>query len=436
MANTPERPSANKGKKPAAKKPATKRTSGQKAGTKPTKTTAKKPTSKKKKGYGRIVIMTLLIIFIVLTSLLIFKIGKAVFDAFLGGDDDDGNTVQVNPIPYETTPVELNTKVGYYLFGVMGEDGLEGEMDLLSLVCFDKEAKTVNVLQMPKATYLGDDDAFKVKRLSEVYASPQDQVWCDKCGCRVYEPAVGEDNTHKDCGTPLGTREGSSTGNLAEVFNRQYGLPIDGFYIFEQTTLRDLVNYIDGITVELAFAVATEEVTYAAGMRTINGEAALKYIAATDKTVGGDMARFDRFNQVCTAVLQRLFALDDTKLTETMKQLQVWDAPIRVEFGITYAEIAELVRSLRAVTLEKMQVYVLPGEKTTKDGEDYYSVHRAEVLTLLNDAFNPHRDAVTESDINLTEIANTTPANLTPTPLSKWKVEQSAVATQTTQNQE
>ncbi len=432
MANTPERSSANKGKKPAPK-----RTNEQKTGTRSTQTAAKKPTpkKKKKKGYGRIIIMTLLIIFIVLTSLLIFKIGKAVFDAFLGGDDGGDTPLQVNPIPYETTPVELNTKVGYYLFGVLGEDGLEGEMDLLSLVCFDKEANTVNVMQMPKATYLGDDEAFKVKHLSEVYASPQDQVWCDQCACRVYEPAIGEDNTHKECGTTLGTREGSSTGNLAEVFNRQYGVPIDGFYIFEQTTLRDLVNYIDGITVDLAFAVTTEEVTYAAGMRTINGEAALKYIAATDDTVAGDIARFDRFHQVCTAVLQRLFALDDAKLTETMQQLQVWDAPIRVEFGVTYVQIAELVKSLRAVTLEKMQVYVLPGEKAAKDGEDYYSVHRAEVLTLLNDAFNPHRDDVTESDINLTEIANTTPADLTPTPLSKWKVDQSTAVTQATQTE-
>lgn len=434
MANTPEKPKA---KKPVKKRAPAKRTAAKKTGTSAAQTTAKKPTAKKKKkGYGRIIIMALLTIFIVLALVLIFKIGKMVFDAFLGGAEDSETPTQVNPIPYETTPVELSTKVGYYLVGVMGEGGLEGEMDLLSLVCFDKEANTVNVLQMPQDTFLGKDDAFKVNRLSEVYASPQDQVWCDTCGCRVYAPAIGENNTHVECGKTLGTKEGSSTGNLAEVFNRQYGVPIDGFYIFEQTTLRDLVDYIDGITLDLKFAVSTEEITYAAGMRTINGEAALKYIAATDNTVGGDLARLDRFNQVCASILTRLFALDDTKLTETMQELQRWDAPIRVEFGITYVEIADMVKAMRAVTLDKIYVYVLPGEKAISEGEDYYSVHRAEVLTLLNQAFNPHRDALTESDINLTEIANTTPADLTSTPLSQWKVDQNvAVTTTTTQAQ-
>lgn len=430
MANTPEKPSNGKAKKPVAKK----RPVTQKTGVKTTQATAKKPTSKKKKkGYGRIIIMSLLIIFIVLTTVLIFQIGKMLFDAFLGTDDDGTTAPDVNPVPYETTPVELSTKVGYYLFGVMGDDGLEGEMDLLSLVCYDKVANTVNVLQMPQDTFLGDDAAFKVNRLSQVYASPQDQVWCDTCGCRVYEPGVGENNTHKECGSTLGTREGSSTGNLAEVFNRQYGVPIDGFYIFEQTTLRDLVDYIDGITLDLAFAVATEEVTYAAGMRTINGEATLKYIAATDTTVGGDMARFGRFNQVCASILTRLFALDDTKLTETMQQLQAWDAPIRVEFGVTYVEIADMVKALRAVKLNNIHVYVLPGEKAPYEGEDYYSVHRAEVLALLNKAFNPHRDALTESDINLTELANSTPADVTSKPLSSWAVAQTTPTATTTQ---
>lgn len=429
MANTPE---SNK-KRATTNKSSAKRTTAQKTPVKKTAAGTSRPAAKKKKkkGYGRLVITILLLIFIVLTSVLIFKIGKAVFDAYLGGGGEDTPPLQVNPIPYETTPVELSTKVNYYLFGLLGEEGLEGEMDLLSLVCFDKEANTVRILQMPQDTYLGDDAAFKVKRLSEVYASPQDQVWCHQCACRVYEPGIGEGNTHKECGTVLGTKEGSSTGNLAEVFNRQYGLPIDGFYIFEQETLRDLINYVDGINVDLAANVTVEDVTYAAGVRTIDGVAALKYIAATDDTVAGDIARFDRFQQVCTAVLQRLFALDDAKLTDVFQDLQAWDVPIRVEFGITYKEITELVKALKAVTLDNMKAYVLPGEKAVKDGETYYSVHRAEVLSLLNDEFNPHGDDLTESDIALFEIANTTPSDLAPSTLSQWKVEQSTGTTQT-----
>ena len=387
---------------------------------------AKKPTAKKKKKtYGRLVLTVLMVLLIVLASLLIYKIGRAMYDSYIGGGDDEGDVSNVNPVIYETTPVAQSTKVGYYLLGVMGEEDAEGETDLISLVCFDKEKKTVRILQMPQDTYLGEDDAFKVKRLSEVFASPQDLLWCNVCRCRVYEPAVGEEMTHAECGSKLATKEGSSTVNLVEVFNRQYGLPIDGFFIFEQETFRKLVDLIGGVTVDLAFDVKTEDVTYEKGVRAIDGTAALKYIAASGDGAAKDIERFARFQQVCTAVLQRLFAMEDAKMTaDVFQPLMVGSTPIRISFSDDYKSIVELVRALSAVPFEEMAAYVLPGETASDDGETYYSVHRDEVLTLLNGEFNPHGDPITEGDLNLTELANGKESDLTATRLSQWVVEQ------------
>ncbi len=395
---------------------------------------AKKPApKKKKKTYGRLVLTVLMVLLIVLASLLIYKIGRAMYDSYIGGGDDEGDTSHVDPVIYETTPVAQSTKVGYYLLGVMGEEDAEGKTDLLSLVCFDKEKKTVRILQMPQDTYLGEDDTFKVKRLSEVFASPQDLLWCNVCRCRVYEPAVGEDETHTECGSKLATKEGSSTVNLVEVFNRQYGLPIDGFFIFEQETFRKLVDLIGGVTVDLAFDVKTEEVTYEKGIRAIDGTAALQYIAASGDGTAKDIERFARFQQVCTAVLQRLFAMDDTKMTaDVFQPLMVGSTPIRVSFSDDYKSIVELVRAVAAVPFDEMVAYVLPGETASDDGETYYSVHRDDVLTLLNGEFNPHGDPITEGDLNLTELASGKESDLTATRLSQWVVEQET-ATQPTE---
>lgn len=389
-------------------------------------TPAKKTTpKKKKKNYGRLVLTVLMVTLIVLASLLIYKIGRAMYDSYLGGVDEEPDTSHVDPVIYETTPVSKSTKVGYYLLGVMGEEGAEGKTDLLSLVCFDKEKKTVRILQMPQDTYLGEDDTFKVKRLSEVFASPQDLLWCNVCRCRVYEPAQGADLTHTECGGKLATKEGSSTVNLVEVFNRQYGLPIDGYFIFEQDTLRKLVDLIGGVTVDLAFNVKTEEVTYEKGVRAIDGAAVLKYIAASGDGTAKDIERFARFQQVCTAVLQRLFAMEDTKMTaDVFQPLMVGSTPIRVSFSDDYKSIVELVRAVSAVPFEEMAAYVLPGETASESGETYYSVHRNDVLALLNREFNPHGDPITEGDLNLTELAGGKESDLTASLLSQWVVEQ------------
>lgn len=400
-------------------------------------TAAKKPTpKKKKKSYGRLILSILMVLLIVLASLLIYKIGRAMYDSYIGGADEEPDTSHVNPVIYETTPVAQSTKVGYYLLGVMGEEDAEGKTDLISLVCFDKERKTVRILQMPQDTYLGEDEAFKVKRLSEVFASPQDLLWCNVCRCRVYAPAVGEEETHADCGSKLATKEGSSTVNLAEVFNRQYGLPIDGYFIFEQETFRKLVDLIGGVTVDLAFDVKTEDVTYEKGVRAIDGAAALKYIAASGEGTAKDIERFTRFQQVCTATLQRLFAMEDEKLSaDVFKPLMVGSTPIRISFSDDYKSIVELVRALAAVPFEEMAAYVLPGETASDDGETYYSVHRDEVLALLNEAFNPHGDPITEGDLNLTELASGKESDLTATLLSQWVLEQE-IPTQPTESTE
>ncbi len=394
------------------------------------------PKKKKKKSYGRLIVTVLLVLFIVFASLLIYKIGRAMYDSYIGGDEEEPDTSHVDPVIYETTPVAQSTKVGYYLLGVMGEEGAEGETDLLSLVCFDKEKKTVRILQMPQDTYLGEDDAFKVKRLSEVFASPQDLLWCNVCRGRVYAPAVGDEQTHTECGNKLTTKEGSSTVNLVEVFNRQYGLPIDGYFIFEQETFRKLVDLVGGVTVDLAFDVKTEEVTYEKGLRAIDGAAALKYIAASDDGVAKDIERFTRFQQVCTATLQRLFAMEDTKMTaDVFQPLMVGSTPIRISFSDDYKSIVELVRALSAVSFEEMTAYVLPGEAASESGENYYSVHRTDVLALLNEEFNPYGDPITEGDLNLTELASGKESDLTATPLSQWVVEQE-IPTEPTQSTE
>lgn len=396
-------------------------------------TTAKKPTKKrkKKKGYGRIVLSVLMVVLILAASAFIYYLGRTVYLSYTQGADEGGDT-EVNPVTYETTPVAQSEKVGYYLLGLMGPEGGEGATDMLSLVCFDKEAKTLRMMHIPAATYLGNDSAFKVKRVADVFANPQDYVWCTTCRCRVYEPEQGEDNVHTVCGQKLTTKEGSSTVNLVEVINRQYGLPVDGFFIFEQDTFVKLIDLIDGVDVDLAFDVKVDDTTYQKGPRAIDGAAALKYITAADGKIQSDIGRFARFQQVFTATLQRLFAMSEDKLAaDVFQPLMVGSTPIRIGVNDSYRTIVPLVKQLAEVPFEQMIAYVLPGEEASSEGTAYYSVHRQDLLAFLNDQFNPYGDPLGEGDLNVTELAGGKETDLKETVLSTWVIEQSGIATTT-----
>ena len=395
------------------------------------KTATKKKKKKKKKGYGRIILTVLMVLVILAASAFIYYLGKTVYTNYVRGEDE-GGTVEVNPITYETTPVAQSEKVGYYLVGLMGEDGLSDDLQMLSLLCFDKVNKEMHILQIPRDTYLGTDGTFKVKKAGQVYANPQDYDWCDTCRKRVFAPEIAEDGTHSVCGRELVKKEGSATVNLVEIVNQQYGLPVDGYYIFEQKTLLKLVDLVGGINVDLSVDVTVEDTTYQKGVRIIDGAAALKYITSAKDTVDGDIARFDRFQQVFTALMQRLFVMDGDKLTaDVFQPLMMGSTPIRVAVDDGYAKIVKLVQSLSGVPFDKMTAYVIPGEVTTSEGVTYYSVHRQELLALLNASFNPVGDPLGEGDMGAVELAAGGQTDLRETRLSQWMVEQNTVITTT-----
>lgn len=421
---------------PNAKKPTPKKTTS--TGKKPaTKTsTAKKAPAKKrtsrKKGHGKMILTILMVILILVAAGFIYYLGKTAYTIYKEGADNEGSGETVDPVTYETTPVAQSEKVGYYVLGLMGADGNEGEMEMLSIVCFDKKEKTARILQIPQDTYLGTDGTFKVKKVSEVFANPQDNDWCDTCRGRVFAPEKAEDNTHTVCGTELTKKQGSSTVNLVEVFNQQYGLPVDGYYIFEQETFVKLVDLVDGVDVELAFDVTVDDTTYQKGVRTIDGAAALKYVMAKDDKLTSDIDRFARFQQVFTAVFQRLFRMSENELVgDVFQPLMMGSTPLRIAVGDNYKNIAALVMQASQVSFEDMTAYVIPGESATSEGVTYYSVHRQELLALLNAQFNPHSDPLTEGDLGVSELASGKTAELHETKLSQWAIEQSGASVTT-----
>ena len=396
-------------------------------------TTSPKKTGKKKKKKnraGRIILTVLLLLLIGAAAVFIYYLGRTVYVSYIRGNDEEADIGDITSITYETTPLSLSSKVGYYLVGVMGEEGSEGPLEMLSLVCFDKQAKSLRILQMPTATYLGSDSHFKVKKLGEVFANPQDFLWCETCRRRVYEPEIGAEGTHTVCGEALTYKTGSATVNLAEVFNYQYGLPVDGYFIFEQPTFYKLVDLLDGVKVDLAFDVKTEGAVYKKGVRLIDGKTALQYVAAENGKVQGDIDRMARFQQVFTAVMQRLFVLPEEKLTaDVFQPLMGGSTPIRVAVGDTYKTVVELVKQLREVPFTKMTAYLVPGEEASSEGTAYWSVHAADLLALLQAEFNPYGDPITQGDLQIAELSNARESDLMETSLSQWTVDQAGEPT-------
>ncbi len=400
----------------------------QKAGVKKTGTAAPK---KKKKNAQTKKIVLIVFLLLVIVGLLFFLIvgGISVYRTMF---DTNRNVKEVQLTSHDTTPEADRDKVAYYVLGILGKDeeeklAEEKPTEALSLLCWDKQKKTVNILQFPQDTYYNAENA---KRISDVWVNPKPLNWCESCRCRLEDEEIS-DGKHTVCGTTVTQKKGSASEALLDVFNDDYGLPVDGWFLIPQEALVKLVNLLGGVDVELEAAMTVGEVNYPAGVQTLDGEAAVYYSMNNTGGIDGDIARMLKQRKVLLGVFQRLVRQSEKQLTnDSIGPLMNGSTPILS--GHSRTQMIALLQEIGKVPASSMTTYVVPGESAKHEGGTYFTPHRGALLTLLNEAFNPYGKELVNGDMKFTALSESGTADQHKQVLSDIEVVQSgAVATTT-----
>ena len=397
-----------------------------------TRSTARRKKKKNGAPVGKIILVVLFLLF--LAALVWFGITAYKYVKTYFGGETNGTTDAV-------VTAKENDNVVYYLLGMLGkekENGTTGRMQMVSVVCYDKKAKTVNVMQVPTGTYLGDTEHFDVRSIGGVWSNPKKLDWCETCRKQVFDAEI-TDGKHnvilengKPCNTKITQKTGSAVGNLTEIFTYQYTLPIDNYYIFPQEAFVKLVDLVGGVDIKLGDAMTLGDITYDAGVQTVDGEGALEYALGDWESVNGELKNLTRQRQVYVALFERLMTTDKEKLDDdVLYPLMKGSTPIRTkrenEIADDISLMVKLLGDLNKIDRSKITVSILPGEPATMDGTLFYSVHKDELCKLINDSFNPYGTPLTTEYLKMTEISNTEKANLQTTTFDKLLVKQTGM---------
>ena len=382
----------------------------------------KKQPPKKKSGGKKKRLWLILIPILLVVAVLVALLARGC------GSDGPSLTAR-ETIQYTVTPDDIAGKVSYFALGVLGDKATD-RMDMVAVMCYDRRAKEISVMQLPVSTYIGEDGSFGTSVLGDVWGNPKPIRWCDTCRGQVAADEVDGEN-HKTCGSKLTTRKGSAFTDLARVFNVQYGLPIDNYLVVPRDGLAKLIDAVGGVDMQLDANLTVDEITYQKGVRTLPGKVAITYAIEYNykNTPASDLERMKRQRRLFASLLDRLSERSlkdlyntDPALKDVLSNVMLGSDPIRFDatsFGKArlmgsseskaentkfVAAMAEFLFDVSRVDLENITYCTLPGVAQKRGTGYVYSVNNAQTIALLNDHLNPYDLALDDATVIVPEL--------------------------------
>lgn len=250
----------------------------------------------------------------------------------------------------------------------------DGMTDMIMYVNFDVANHKINMLQIPRDTYPGEE--YKHGNTGKINA------------VALYNDGIG---------------------SLMELIHEQYKLPVDYYVTIDMQSLKEIVDLFGGIEVYIPKDISYKGSTLEQGYRNLDGEAA-EFFVRNRNYAQADIARLD---------MQRYFYQG---LFARIRTATVWDlaklAPVALKYVETNIPMNELISmgvSFLKVDSANIMMCKLPTYSAAQryNDQSHLICDVAKATDLLNEYFRTYGGPVYELDVpTLATVGESTDPNV------------------------
>ena len=291
-----------------------------------------------------------------------------------GVENGDGNEVNTNTENNGEGAGENNgegekPKTGrnenMYTFLIAGKDKVGSNTDAIMVVRFDTENYTLNVVSIPRDTYM--NTTYRNKKANTLYGS------------------------------------GGADGMMDNIANF-VGFRPDGYAIVDLNAFMKLVNAIGGVDYYVPQNMDYDDdyqdlhIHFTKGNTHMTGQMAMEYIRFRHGYVDQDIGRIDaQHDFLMTAAKQILKSKDKVPVT-TLIDIVLND----VKTGLKLEECTWLAQELLKMDAENIHFYTMPGNYNDYyNGRNYVTVDVDGWIEMLNDCLNPFYETITTANVDI-----------------------------------
>ena len=276
------------------------------------------------------------------------------------------------------TPSTITDKMANFLvLGVSNDPELRHDdnmTDTIMVVSCDFEAEKINILQIPRDSYIGyETNTGKINAIYGQSAEDWDYAGLD---------------------------------GLVRMIHETFGLTIDHYATIQMDGFAEIVDQIGGVTMDVPVDMELDGVEISAGEQTLTGEQAIAVVRVRKAYANADLGRLDT---------QKLFlaALAEKCLDLSVADMAGLISPVMntVTTDLSLAEMLEYYKLIQGMDLSRISVMTVPGTglytRETNIGEQaVYSISGQQTADLLNQYFRPYEEAVPLEDLNIIELTD------------------------------
>lgn len=263
------------------------------------------------------------------------------------------------------TPTDIKKKCVNFL--ICGIDYAEGTgraklTDVIMVASFDIEGKSVNVLQIPRDTYVGDD--YPTGKINAIY----------------------------------GQSKNGGVEGLARRINKMFDITIDHYVTLNMDGFITIVDKIGGVEVDVPQAFELEGVTIKKGLQVLDGIHAEKFVRERKIYAAGDLER-NRMQQLfLKALINKVFAMPKSQIVSL--------APIlmkEITTDLTLADMLGFYSKLMNVDKDNgIRFHQLPV--VSGYSRSVLIPKRQETADILNEYFRPYTEKVPADKLGIYEL--------------------------------
>ena len=233
--------------------------------------------------------------------------------------------------------------------------------DVNYLIQFNLRTASMNILQIPRDTYVPAYTTASTNKFNSVYA----------------------------CGDP----EVSNIQRVVNCVQESFDIPVDAYVTTTCDNVVEIIDIVGGVPIDMPYSVVFEadKILYE-GQQTLTGEQSEWFLRFRYGYEYGDIGRVQAQRYFLAAAMKKAISMGTFQMFNAINE--IYDKEL-IGTDMSVEDLSRLADLAGTVGMDNVHIFMLPGESAMADGQSIWSVHKSAAIDILNEYFRTQQYPLT-----------------------------------------